>query len=561
MPGALFAGSGQDAVKEHLSALVYILVIAGACFLVMAKPLTARLMAPADFARRRNLWIAVTVATFLAHNFWLAMLASALIVGFGARREQNPAALYCALLFAVPQFDTQISGFGVINYLFEINHPRMLALVLLLPAALRLAGQARAANPRLNVPDALFSVYFIYVFVATATADSVTGLMRYTVYVLLDHALLYYVITRSVVDRRRLLDLMAAFIMGVAVVGVIGGFENVRNWLVYESLRLPLGVPLQDIGTYLLRETEDGGYLRAYATMGHAIALGFTSMVAITWLLALAPSFSPRAPGMSATQRPTHSRAPKLLGMLVMLMPLIGLLAAVSRGPWLGCAIVMVLGLSFGPGAKQRLLWMLAALPLIIAALLILPQGQKFIDLLPFVGTVDPGSVSYRTQLLDRAMIVFWQSPIFGSLHYLQNPALESMRQGQGIIDIVNSYVGVALAFGGIGLVLFVAPSAYALWTSWTTSRHLALQDPDAESAGRALAASMLGILLVIGAASHYFHIPIVHWMTVSVCAAFAASAPSWRKAPASTGRAPHPNAAAARTAPQPMRPSPRRHA
>ena len=537
-------------MREHLVALVYILVIAATCFAVMSRPLTARVMAPADFARRRNLWIAVTVATFLAHNFWLAMLASAIIVGFGSRREQNPVALYCVLLFAVPEFDMQISGFGVVNYLFEINHPRLLALVLLLPAALKLAAQPRAANPRLHLPDTLFAAYFLYVFVATATADSVTGLMRFSVYLLLDHALLYYVITRSVVDRRRLLDTLAAFVMGVAVVGVIAGFENVRSWLVYESLRIPLGVPLQDIGTYLLRETEDGGYLRAYATMGHAIALGFTSMVAVAFLLALTRSFWP----------PAKSQTTKLLGIAVMLMPVVGLLAAVSRGPWLGCAIVMVLGLSFGPGAKQRLLWMLAALPVVIAALLILPQGQKFIDLLPFVGTVDPGSVSYRTQLLDRAMIVFWQNPIFGSLQYLSNPALEEMRQGQGIIDIVNAYVGVALAFGSIGLMLFVAPSAYALWASWTTSRRLANQDPDAEAAGRALAAAMLGVLLVIGAASHYFHIPIVHWLVVSLCVAFAASAPSWRPVTANARRAPQPSATTARHAAPTMRPSPRRH-
>jgi O-Antigen ligase len=544
-------------MREHLVALVYILLIAGACFLVMAKPLTARLMAPADFARRRNLWIAVTVTTFLAHNYWLAMLASALIVGFGSRREQNPAAMYCVLLFAVPEFDMPISGFGVINYLFEMKHSRMLALALLLPAALKLAGQQRAPNPRLHLPDMLFVVYFLYVFVATATADSVTGLMRFAVYLLLDHALLYYVITRSVVDRRRLLDTLAAFFMAMAIVGVIAGFENVRSWLVYESLRIPLGVPLQDIGTYLLRATEDGGYLRAYVSMGHAIALGFSSMVAITFLLALARSFSPPA-SAAAMQRGAPDQTIKLLGIAVMLMPVVGLLAAVSRGPWLGCAIVMLLGLSFGPGARQRLLWMLAALPVVIAALLILPQGQKFIDLLPFIGTVDPGSVSYRTQLLDRAMIVFWQNPIFGSMQYLTNPALEEMRQGQGIIDIVNAYVGVALAYGSIGLLLFIAPSAYALWASWTTSRRLAGQDPDAEAAGRALAMSMLGVLLVIGAASHYFHIPIVHWLVFSLCVAFASSAPSWRHAPSRTPQTAMP---AARNAAPTMRPSPRRHA
>ena len=502
-------------MKEHLSALVYILVITGACFLVMAKPLTARVMAPADFARRRNLWIAVTVVTFLAHNYWLAMLAAALIVGLGSRREQNPAALYCALLFAVPQFDMQISGFGVINQLFEINHPRMLALVLLLPAAWQLAGRQKAPNPRLFVPDLLMAAYFGYVFVVNATADSITGLMRYVVYILLDHLLLYYVITRSILDRRRLQDVLASFVMGVAAVGAVAAFETLRSWLLYESLRTPLGVPPQSIGTYLLRETEDGGYLRAYVSMGHAIALGFSSMIAIIWQLALARSYRP-----------------KVLGVALMLLPVAGLLASVSRGPWLGCAIALVLGLAVGPGAKRRLLWMAALLFVGIAALLILPQGQKFIDLLPFVGSVEPGSVTYRTQLIDRAMIVFWQNPVFGSLQYIYNPVLEEMRQGQGIIDIVNSYIGVALPYGAIGLLLFVAPSAYALLMSAITSRRMATLDADAEATGRALSVTMLGILLVIGAVSHYFHIPIVHWLVVSLSVAYIAGAPAWRTAP-----------------------------
>ncbi|NJK42306.1 MAG: O-antigen ligase family protein [Aquincola sp.] len=133
-----------------------------------------------------------------------------------------------------------------------------------------------------------------------------------------------------------------------------------------------------------------------------------------------------------------------------------GIGAALSRGPWLGCAVALLIGLSFGPGASRRLIWLAALLPLLIAALLILPQGERIIDLLPFVGTVEAGNVTYRAQLIDRALIVFWQNPIFGSLYFISNPVLEEMRQGQGIIDIVNSYVGVALAYGGIGLLLFM---------------------------------------------------------------------------------------------------------
>jgi hypothetical protein len=504
-------------MSEHLVALVYILLIAVVCFAAMARPLTARLMSREDFARRRNLFLALTAATFLAHSFWLAMLACALIVGIAGRRDRNPVALYCVLLFAVPQFNMPIPGFGIINQLFYIDHPRMLALVLLLPAAVQLLQQKRPPNARLRIADTLFATYFIYILIVNATADSITGLMRYTVYTTLDHVLLYYVVTRSIVDRRRLFDVLASFVMGLAVIGVIGGFENVRHWLLYESLRGPLGIPPQDIGTYLLRETEDGGYLRAYATTGHAIALGFMSMLAVVFQLALARHYAPR-----------------WLGLALIGMPVIGLLASVSRGPWLGCAIVITLGLMFGPGARKRMLWMVAALPVLVAVLLIVPQGQKFLDLLPFVGSVDPGSVSYRTQLIDRALIVFWQNPIFGSLSYIYNPVLEEMRQGQGIIDIVNSYIGVALPYGLIGLTLFVAPSLYALLVTWTTSRRAARSDVDIEAIGRALAMSLLGILLVIGAVSHYFHIPIVHWFVVALCTAYAAHAPSWRKVSAS---------------------------
>lgn len=503
-------------MTEHLVALCYILLIAGVSFVVMHKPLTASLMAPADFARRRNLWLALTLITFLSHSFWIALLISAVVVAVGARRESNVVALYCALLFVAPRFDMQIPGLGLVNQLFEINHPRMLALVLLLPATVRLLAAGQPSRPRLHIADAMFLTYFGYVFVVNATADTVTGLMRSTTYVLLDHGLLYYVVTRTLVRREQLLDALASLTMGLAVVGMIGAFETARHWLVYESLRIPLGVPLVTMGTYLMRETDDGGYLRAYVTTGHAIALGFMCMIALTFQISLARAYRPR-----------------WLGAAVIAMLVAGLLAAVSRGPWLACAIAMVIGLVLGPGGLKRAAWLASLVPVILLGLLLHPKGQKMIDLLPFVGNVEAGSVTYRTQLIDRATVVFWQNPIFGSLRYIENPVLEEMRQGQGIIDIVNSYLGVALAYGAIGLLLFVMPSLYALGASWTASRRLARTDATAEALGRALAATLLGILLAIGAVSQIFNIPVVHWLVVGLCLAYAAHAPSWQRATA----------------------------
>jgi hypothetical protein len=501
-------------MREHLVAFVYIMALACVGFAVMYKPLTAQVMQRADYLRRAGVWFAVTAITFLAHHFWLAMLLSAIAVALASRKEHNPAALYCALLFAVPQYQMPIEGLGSINKLIEVDHPRMLALVLLLPAALRLAVAPRAPNPTLRIVDWLFGLYFGYVLVVHATAESITMLMRYMIYTVLDHGLPYYVITRAVVQRRQMFDLMAAFTMALGAMSLVAVFENLRNWLVYESVRWPLGVPPPEMSMYILRVTEDGGYFRSLATAGNSIAMGFLAMLALVWQLALARHYQPRT-----------------LGVALIVMLLGGLLAAMSRGPWVGCAVALALGVSFGPNAKQRILWMLGAVPVVLAVLLLHPIGQKFLDLLPFIGSVESENVTYRTQLIERAMIVFWQNPIFGSLQYIHNPALESLRQGQGIIDIVNSYIGVALAYGAVGLLLFVLPAGWALIGAWQARRRLAARDASGEAAGRALMVSLVAVLLVIGTVSHYFHIPIVHWMVVALCTAYAAHATAWQPA------------------------------
>ncbi|NJN00584.1 MAG: O-antigen ligase family protein, partial [Aquincola sp.] len=449
-------------MSEHLVALCYILLMSAVSFAVMFKPMTAGLMAVTSFQRRVGLWFAVTVVAFLAHSFWLALLVNALLIAIVARRESNPVALYCLLLFAVPQFTMQIPGLGLVNYLFDIDHPRMLALVLLVPAAVHLLQQARAYNQRLLVADLLFVAYFLYGFLAHTAVDTLTLLMRHVLYMGLDHWLLYYVVTRSVTDRHRFYDVLACFTMAVAAVCLTGVFETLRSWLVYESLRNPLGVPISELTAYLMRVSDDGAYLRSSTTMGHAIVFGYVVMTALCFQLALVGKYAPR-----------------FLGIALIALLAGGIGAALSRGPWLGCAVALLIGLSFGPGASRRLVWIAALLPLLIAALLILPQGERIIDLLPFVGTVEAGNVTYRAQLIDRALIVFWQNPIFGSLYFISNPVLEEMRQGQGIIDIVNSYVGVALAYGGIGLLLFIASALWALGHALVTRSRCARSAPD----------------------------------------------------------------------------------
>src|SRR5664279_5397909 len=115
-------------MPEHLRALVVVLVLAGAVFALARAPVTEYAMAPQDFARRRNLWFAITLVAYLAHSFWLFILVAGLVLVLAARREPNPLALFGFLLFAVPPFQASLSGFGIVNQVLVLDYPRLLAI-------------------------------------------------------------------------------------------------------------------------------------------------------------------------------------------------------------------------------------------------------------------------------------------------------------------------------------------------------------------------------------------------------------------------------------------------
>ena len=87
-------------MSEHHRAFVVILVLSLTMFALVRKPAVALGMEEADFARRRNLWLAATAAAFLAYNFWIFVLVIGALLLFSARKDSNPLALYLFLLFA-----------------------------------------------------------------------------------------------------------------------------------------------------------------------------------------------------------------------------------------------------------------------------------------------------------------------------------------------------------------------------------------------------------------------------------------------------------------------------
>ena len=78
---------------------------------------------------------------------------------------------------------------------------------------------------------------------------------------------------------------------------------------------------------------------------------------------------------------------------------------------------------------------------------------------------------------------------------------MEELRQGQGIIDIVNGYLQIAVFHGLIALALFVALLALGLRRAVVVWQEVRFNDPDLAFVGASLVAAMIGTVIFIATA------------------------------------------------------------
>ncbi len=485
-------------MPEHLKALIVVIGLAAVVFYLAARPVAGPIVASTDYRRRILVWFAVTLAAFLADNYWLFAGVAGVLLAFGATRDNNPMAFYAFLLCAVPPLGSEVSGLGVINYFFDLNYLRLLSLVVLLPAALRLFRTRMPRPAGLKLPDALLASYLVLLFVLTAMVLPLTSALRQAFYLFIDVWLVYYVASRSVRDLGSFRDVAAAFVIGAAVMALVALFESGRGWLLYSTLEARLDVNW-GYGNYMSRAA--GGPLRAMASTGHPIVMGYLMVVTIPLLIYLKPTIRPTfVPWLGVAA---------LVGALV---------ATLSRGPWVGAVAMAFVLVAMGKQAAKRFGMLIAALAAIAGVMVLSGRGQTLFDMLPFVGTVGSETVEYRKRLFEVSIRILAQSPVFGSPHFYGDAAAQELRGEGGLIDMVNSYLGIALGSGLVGLTLFLGPFATACVLAWRT-RKFSEQSPMVGSAARALLAAMAGILVTIATTSSVSVIAPIYFMVLGLTA------------------------------------------
>jgi len=486
-------------MPEHLRALIIILVLA-TTFFAFAHRAACSITEVGNFTRRRNIWFALTLAAFLAHNFWVYTLIAIPLLIHASRHETNSPSLFFFILFVLPVAEILIPGMGLINYLFLLSHPKMLALFILLPAFFALLRQGGTPPFCRTGPDKALAAFLLLTVLLHLRENGVTDTLRQVFYLFIDVFLPYFVISRSLKSLQSFRDALLSLVLAVMVLAPLAVFETYKYWLLYSYLTDTLNLKGAMTG-YLGRD----GMLRATVTAGQPIALGYLMVVGMGFYLFV--------------QRSIQQKNICRFGMLLLVA---GLIVPLSRGPWIGAAALLVVFIATGRYAARRLLSLALATMLALSLVSMLPGGGKVVNLLPFIGSTEKENIDYREQLFANSMIVIQRNPWFGSVDFLETPEMEAIRNSTGIIDIVNSYIRVALEMGFVGLGLFVAFFSLTLMGIYRAMHSIPDRDSEEYLLGRVLLATLLAILVIISTVSRISIIPIVYWSVAGLGVAYA---------------------------------------
>jgi O-antigen ligase len=467
-------------------AMIVVLTIALVVFR-FAKPIALKFSTERDYIRRRNIWLVLTATALISPSFWLFVIVAVPLLLRAGKKDPNPLALCLLLMQVIPDIPIEIPVFGI-NRLFEIDNYRLLSFCVLVPAVWRLRKQKNpievpglgAMNMLLLAYGALQVALFVPIEIPGQTLDqqTMTDNVRRGFLFLIDTYVLFVAASRTCVTRQAITEALAMFCLACVEMAPVALFESLRHWLLYFDLSNRWGSIAVATAYYMRGETT-----RAAVSAGHPLILGYMMAIAFGFWLYLR----------------SHVKS-KRFRVIVGALLLLGLLAAYGRGPWLGAVVIYFIYAAVGPRGMSRLFKAAAVFVLVGAVIFASPVGDRIVRVLPFSGKSSDESLTYRQRLAERSWEIIQTHPFLGDQN--ARSQMEDLRQGEGIIDFVNTYMQVALYYGFVGLSLFLSVILIALMKAYRTLKRCARSDPDLALLGASLVACIMGTLVMIAASS-----------------------------------------------------------
>jgi len=481
---------------EQIKILVLIVTF-GLFGFLLAKKVYAEHLAKDQFNSWIVSWLCVISAACLTGNYWLFTIIVMVYFAYSVTKlKDNAIFLYIFLLPALPMLSNELPGFAGIRVIIEFTYPRMLSLAILMP--LFFLYRNKIFPLRKIATDNYFLLLVVYlVMVSWVRSESVTDSLRSMIYVGTDYIFPYFVVSRLIDTAEKVKFAFIAMITSVAILASVNLMEHFKSWFVYHELYQTLNINYGGFSSYVLIRD---GTLRTTSVFASPIVFGYIATIAL-WLF------------LGVEVKKTYFY--KILFLLL----LSALLSPLSRGPWVGFFISIIVFIWYAPRRSSNIVKFIIYGAVLFVTLLMTPYSDKVINLIPFVGNTDLGNISYRQDLFRSGLLVMEKNIFLGDKDFRLASELQHLIQGQGIIDIVNTYLQVVLQYGLVGLIIFIL-----FFTQPMRQLIIIIKQKKIENTERGFAISLVAILaaimVIIATVSQIDYIPVYYILIISIMSA-----------------------------------------
>jgi len=458
------------------------------------------------------LWLIIWSIAYLLRGIYLIgtfIFFVGVIISSKTRGER--IAYYFLLLPVLPLFvSVELPGLipGIRAWI-DFNVPVMLALFVLLPLSMKVFFFG-GPKDRLFVfkADKYMAFLLILLFALSFRNPTLTSGLRQVSLHFLQVLLPYYAISRALKKREDFEIVFYAIAFSGMIVASVGIIEAVKHWPMFLSLIDIMHLTTAPISPFVLR----GGLLKIGSTFTSGTPAGYflTAVIAILFFLK------------------NFSKLNKQLIYLIAAMCFVTIFFTAARGAWLSFLVMAAVVAMYQKGKKMKfILVFLLGLYVVLPFLEWTPVGhaiaQKLGQVVPTSTSHEEyGSIDYRTKLIQASITTMSFNPWFGSKDYLEADEMQAMMQGEGIIDVVNTYFGIGLAYGWVGLTLFALIFINTAWNLFilANNRKLRKQSEYFSQMATIFLAIFITTIVVIGTISSVSLLPHYYWALTGVAAA-----------------------------------------
>lgn len=398
-----------------LSATVFVWFAQGIAFLLLpwSLPLSTRLRAVA-------FWAIATPILFTLRDPLAALLVIGVIMFVVAPfSAAERVAFFLMAVPAVPVFVSAPMPFPGINYLIELTHYKVAALMLL-PLALLIGNGQERQGRAFGTTDASLAVYVVYTAFLVGADENFTSGTRF----LLDQILILllpYVAIHFVLRGPKDIDtILKGFLIVSVFLAAVSIVSFAKRWDIYGILN-PAPFTEFRYGRPRIDATMNTHSLGFHLAAAIVVLEYLKHRISIGWL--------------------------RLNALRVFLF--VGIIPTDSRGAY--ASLVIALGVYIVLMMRSAT----AKVSAIVAGVIGLIGVGVWLAGGDMTGLDEHGTFVYRQMLLVTSLDYVARYPLFGDLNYATSDAFQHLVTGLGIIDITNLYLLIALKFGLLGFALF----------------------------------------------------------------------------------------------------------